>query len=446
MSTEEEEIHSGNDNTGNDNNLVQNLNVITQVEASPVRNVRNENSQNASVAVAVNETMDRYEFRTESPHEEDDNREPSNDSTQQKLYQDEGETNVEERKKNTVAEEHTEESVEENDFQIDQDPEAISVLNEFIKSHKRNKSKPGKQEMGGDGGGDDDDGSDGEPDSEDEDEEDEESNDSDGNEDNSIGKSNVAKGKDNSAFHGIQFKSSSDDESSDYNLDNNNDIGGNCWLPASTRKKKQEEQKQKKKTSTTKKNLKKNKRPKINSNDHSGQHIDLATRKNPPENIVPAQAPENIVPVRKKSSRNIKSVTFSDDEICTIFQVFPPNKVKKVGATETYDNFLLKFLTSTQRQFFTNTTLDHVMENMKSGKKKDKTVQLKWYWDLYKSSQSLLNQKPSSRLKKNDQKVYSNLEQATTTVKERISNQIVDAENVTNNLVSFIQCHGYMYY
>ena len=95
MSTEEEEIHSG-----NDNNLVQNLNVITQVEASPVRNVRNENSQNASVAVAVNETMDRYEFRTESPHEEDDNREPSNHSTQQKLYQDEGETNVEERKKN----------------------------------------------------------------------------------------------------------------------------------------------------------------------------------------------------------------------------------------------------------------------------------------------------------------------------------------------------------
>jgi len=285
MSTEEQEIPSG-----NDDNLVQNSNVITQVEASPVRNLRNENSHNASVEVAVNEMIDQYKFRTESPHEEDDNREQSNESTELKLYQDEEETNVDERKKNTVGEECLEQSGEENDFQIDQDPEAISVLNEFIKSHQRNKAKPGKQEMGGDGGDDDDDGSDGEPDSEDEDEENEERNDSDGNEDNSMGKTNFVEGRDNSAFHGIQFKSSSDDESSDYNLDNSNDIGGNCWLPASTRKKKEKEHTQKKKTSTTKKTVpKKKKTQKINSNDHSGQLIDLATQKKPPENIVPAQ-------------------------------------------------------------------------------------------------------------------------------------------------------------
>jgi len=442
MSTEEQEIPSG-----NDDNLVQNSNVITQVEASPVRNLRNENSQNASVEVAVNEMIDQYKFRTESPHAEDDNREQSNESTDLKLYQDEEETNVDERKKNTVGEECLEQSGEENDFQIDQDPKAISVLNEFIKSHQRNKAKPGKQEMGGDGGDDDDDGSDGEPDSEDEDEENEERNDSDGNEDNSMGKTNFVEGRDNSAFHGIQFKSSSDDESSDYNLDNSNDIGGNCWLPASTRKKKEKEHTQKKKTSTTKKTVpKKKKTQKINSNDHSGQHIDLATRKKPPENIVPAQVSENIVPPRKKTSRNNKSVNFSDDEICTIFQVFPPISVRKVGANENYDNFLLKFLTSTKRQFFTKTTLDHIMENMKSGKKKDKTVQLKWYWDLYESSQYLLSQKPASRSNKNAQKVYSNLEQATTIENERISKQIVVAENVTNNLVSFVQYHGYMYY
>ena len=254
-------------------------------------------------------------------------------------------------------------------------------------------------------------------------------------------------GRDNSAFHGIQFKFSSDDESSDYNLDNSNDIGGNCWLPASTRKKKEKENKQKKTASTKKKNVpKKKKTQKINSNDHSGQHIDLVTPKKNPENIIPAQLSENIVPSRKKSSRNNKSVSFSDDEICTIFQVFPPSSVRKVDANENYDNFIIKFLTSTKRQFFTQTTLDHITENMKSGKKKDKTVQLKWYWDMYKSSQHLLRQKPASRSNKNVHKVYSNLEQATNIENERISKGNVVAENVTNNPVSFLPYHGYMYY